>query len=246
MTLPLVMYGSYKCEDTALVRDRLRTLRVPFKELMKEDDAQVEGVLKKHNSGLAQTPTLVFGDEQIVLTEPTIEELEEVLTKAGYTFNAPQAQALRVQPYPPDMTSLPAHRYDVLAGQRPARPVKIIAFFAHSEGCRVCQGYAKQLTLRVRDFHELGTHLRIVLYTDLKSAEDWSHEHAPGIEIRADEDGAVKREFANFLPDNLDVRPGGTWLLVLDREEVPRIGVYGADAGGLVSPTEIIAQLKTF
>ncbi len=244
MTLPLIIYGSYTCEDTALVRDRLRTLRVPFKESMKEDDEQVEAILKKYNSGLAQTPTLVFGDAQIVLTEPTIEQLEEALTKAACTFNAPKLQALRAQRYPPDMTVLPAHRYDALVDQPLVRPAHIIAFFAHSEGCRVCQGYAKQLTLHAHEFRDLNTHLRIVLHTDLKSAEKWSQEYAPGIEIRADEDGAVKREFANFLPDNLDVRPGGTWLLILDREEVPKIGVYGSDAGGLVSATEIIAQLK--
>ena len=246
MKLPIVMFGSYTCEDTAFVRDRLRTLRIHVKESMKEDNEPVEAILKKYNAGLAQTPTLVFGNEQIVITEPTIEQLQEALTNAGYTFHVPQAHTLRVQRNPPDMTFLPAHRYAALAGQPLERPSKIVAFFAHSEGCRVCQGYAKQLTLRARDLRDMNTLLRIVLHTDLKSAEDWSKEFAPGVEVRADEDGAVKREFANFLPDSLDVRPGGTWLLILDRDEAPKIGVYGADAGGLISPTEIIEQLKTF
>ncbi|MBI5033248.1 MAG: redoxin domain-containing protein [Chloroflexi bacterium] len=246
MTLPLVMYGSYTCEDTAFVRDRLHKLRVHFKQAMKEDDERVGAVLKKYNSGLMQTPTLVFGNEQIVITEPTIEELEDALTKAGYSIKPPSADVLRLHSYAPDMTKLPAHRYDVLARHPLEHPTKYIVFFAHSEGCRVCQGYAKQLSLRARDFRKLGTHLRMVLHTDIKSTEDWARDYVPGVEVRADEDGSVKREFANFLPDDLGARPGGTWLLILDRNEVPRIGIYGGDAGSLVSATEIIAQLKTF
>ena len=245
MTLPLVMYGSYTCEDTAFTRDRLRTLRVPFKESMKEDAPQVGEILAKYNSGSPRTPTLVFGDSQaeIVIAEPTIEQLEETLTKAGYTFDAPKAQTLPTRHHAPDLTTLPAFRSDAISGETVGRPGKIVVLFAHSEGCRVCQGYTKQIVARVNEFRDRDAHLRIVLHTDLKSAENWAKEFAPGIEIRADDDGAMKREFADYLPDQLDVRPGGAWLLILDRDEMPRLGVYGPDAGGLISPTQIIQCL---
>jgi hypothetical protein len=142
------------------------------------------------------------------------------------------------------VSNLPAFRSDAIKGETIGRPAKFIVLFGHSEGCRVCQGYARQIVKREKEFRETGAHLRIVLNTDLRSVENWAKEFAPGIEMRSDEIGEIKREFANYLPDSLDARPGGTWLLILDRDEMPRIGVYAPDAGGLISPTEIVAQLN--
>lgn len=243
MALPITMYGSYTCQDTALARDRLRTLRVPFKQVMREDDVQVTEILAKHNAGVPVTPTLVFGDDEMVIAEPTIEQLEEMLIKAGHTFAAPQAKTLRAQHYAPDLTQLPAYRSNA-AGPRIARPQKIVVFFAHSEGCRVCQGYAKQLAAHLAEIAECGAPLQIVLQAHSNDLEKWSKEFAPNVEMLADVDGALKRTYADYLPDDLDARRGGTWLVILDREEVPRVGVYGSDAGGLITPTQITQGLK--
>jgi len=240
MPLPIVMYGSYTCEDTAVTRDRLRTLRVQFKESMKEDDEQVSAILGKYNNGMSKTPTLVFGADEIVIAEPTIEQLEEALTKAGYTFEARRAQALPAKKYAPDLTALPTFG----VGLRDTRFSKCVVIFAHTPACRVCQGYAKQIAAQWQKIRELDTDLRIVLQADLKSAEQWSKKFAPGVAVIADADAAAKREYADFLPDSLDVRLGGTWLVILDREEIPLIGQYSPDAGGLISATEIIQQLK--
>lgn len=245
MPLPIVMYGSYTCEDTAVTRDRLRTLRVPFKESMLEDDTHVSAILGKYNNGMPITPTLVFGEDEIVIAEPTIEQLEASLTKAGYTFEARRAQALPAKKHAPDLTALPTFSAGLGIAASDAQLSKWVVVFAHTPACRVCQGYAKQIAVQLSKIKELGADLRIVLQSDLKSAEQWAKEYAPDVAVIADADAAAKREYADFLPDSLDVRLGGTWLVILDRDEMPRIGQYSPDAGGLISATEIIQQLKT-
>ena len=244
MALPIVMYGSYTCEDTAVTRDRLRTLHVPFKESMEEDDEHVSAILVKYNNGMPITPTLVFGKDEIVIAEPTIEQLEESLTKAGYTFESLRAQALPAKKYAPDLTALPTFSAGLGIAAADTRLSKWVVLFAHTPACRVCQGYAKQIAAQLPKIKAQGADLRIVLQADLKSAEEWSKKFAPGVAVIADADAMAKREYADFLPDSLDVRLGGTWLVILDRDETPRIGQYAPDAGGLISPTEIILQLK--
>lgn len=240
MALPITLYGSYTCEDTAVTRDRLRTLRVAFKESMLEDDAQVSAILGKHNNGMPVTPTLVFGAEKIVIAEPTFEQLEDALTKAGYTFEARRAQSLSAKKSVPDLTALPTFN----AGLGNNRFSQSVVLFAHTSNCRVCQGYAKQIAAQLQKMREQDADLRIILQADLKSAEQWSKTFAPGVAVIADADATAKREYADFLPDSMDVRLGGTWFVILDNKENPRIGQYSPDAGGLISPTEIIQQLK--
>jgi hypothetical protein len=243
MALPIVMYGSYTCEDTAVTRDRLRTLRVPFKESMLEEDAQVSPILVKYSQGLSTTPTLVFGEDEIVIAEPSIEQLEEALTKAGYTFEARHAHALPAKKHAPDLTALPTFSAGLGIAASDAQLSQWVVVFAHTPACRVCQGYAKQIAAQLQNIRKLDADLRIVLQADLKSAEQWSKKFAPGVAVIADADAAAKREYADFLPDSLDVRLGGTWLVILDRDEIPRIGQYSPDAGGLISATQIIQQL---
>lgn len=239
MPLSIVMYGSYTCEDTAVTRDRLRTLRVPFQEALLEDDAQVSPLLVKYNQGLSRTPTLVFGADEIVIAEPTLEQLEQALTRAGYAFEPRRAQALPAQKIPPALSALP-----ICNAALKARYAKTVVWFAHVPACRVCQGYAKQLAARAPEIREQDADVQIVLQADLKSAEAWSKSFAPGVAVSADADAAAKRAYADFLPDRLDVRLGGTWVVLLDHDEMPRSGQYAPDAGGLISPTEIMQQLK--
>ena len=89
--LPITFYSSLTCEDSALARDRLRSLRIPFTEERREDDPIVDVILARWNRGTLVTPTVVFGDDEIVISEPTLEQLEETLREAGYKFEAPRA-----------------------------------------------------------------------------------------------------------------------------------------------------------
>ncbi len=40
--------------------------------------------VERVNGGFRSTPTLVFGDEAFIVVEPTLEELDAALRRAGY------------------------------------------------------------------------------------------------------------------------------------------------------------------
>jgi mycoredoxin len=86
MTLPLTLYGGDDCDDTERVTGRLRQWNVPFREVIIEHEPEAERFVRFINGGFRSTPTLVFGDGRykIVLTEPSDEELAEMLARAGY------------------------------------------------------------------------------------------------------------------------------------------------------------------
>ena len=240
MTLPIRMYGSHTCEDTAISRDRLNVLRVPFQEFFKEDDESIVALLGKYHQGMTRTPTLVFGDDEIVIAEPTFEQLEETLSRAGYEFNPPRLHAFDFKRYVPDFSKLTVIRSsDADSRELP----QMILFFAHVPACRVCQGYAKQIAAQRAEFEQAGARLQIVLNADAKQAKKWGEEFAPGVEFLLDSDGMFKRQSVDCFPDTWDVHPGGAWLLLVDREDVARAGVYSSDAGGLVAPTETLRFL---
>lgn len=240
MTLPIRMYSSYTCEDTALARDRLKVLRVAFQEFFKEDDESVVALLGKYHQGLTRTPTLVFGADEIVIAEPTLEHLDALLRRAGYAFDSPGWRQFEVKRNLPDYSTLTGVYSP--AAQRRELPETIL-FFAHAPACRVCQGYAKQIAAQRADFERAGARLQIVLHADNQSAKKWGEEFAPGVELLLDLDGMFKRQSVDCFPDTWDVRPGGAWLLLVEREDVVRAGVYSADAGGLVAPEESLRFL---
>jgi len=231
MTLPIMLYGSYTCEDTAVTRDRLNALRVPFKERAKEDDESIVALLEKYNQGMARTPTLVFGEEEIVIAEPTFEQLQETLRDAGYSFAEPGLHRFDFKRYLPDFSSLPVIRAD----QNKREAAQTILFFAHAPNCRVCQGYVRQLAPHRVEFETIGVAMQIVLPANGEQAKKWVKEFAPGIDLVVDADGAFKRASMDCFPDTWDIRLGGTWLVLVDRAEVARAGAYAPDAGGLVS-----------
>ncbi|CUS05681.1 Glutaredoxin [Candidatus Promineifilum breve] len=86
MPTPLTLYGANDCDDTDHVIDRLRAWNIPFREVILERDPDAERFVIFINGGYRSTPTLVFGDGRLktILTEPTDEELTEVLGRAGY------------------------------------------------------------------------------------------------------------------------------------------------------------------
>ncbi len=86
MPLPLTMYGATDCEDTEYTRQRLRKLGIPFREVNIDQDDEAARFVMFINHGYRSTPTLVFGEGKlkIIVTEPTDQELHQVLTQAGY------------------------------------------------------------------------------------------------------------------------------------------------------------------
>lgn len=81
MSLPLILFGAADCDDTQRVREHLLALNVPFREVNIDHDAEAERFVIFINGGYRSTPTLVFGEgkQKLILTEPTNEELDQVL-----------------------------------------------------------------------------------------------------------------------------------------------------------------------
>lgn len=82
--LPITMYTRPTCEDSELARERLRELGVPFTEINVDEDEAAARYVERVNNGFRSTPTIVFGDETFIVVEPTVEELDAALRRAGY------------------------------------------------------------------------------------------------------------------------------------------------------------------
>lgn len=87
--LPLTVYGGDTCDDTERVVGRLHALGIPYREVIIEDDPEAERFVVFINGGFRSTPTLVFGDGpyKTVLTEPSDEQLDDALARAGYRLD---------------------------------------------------------------------------------------------------------------------------------------------------------------
>jgi mycoredoxin len=82
----ITLYGEPTCEDTDAVRDHLHHLSVPYREVNIDADVPASDFVVFINGGFRSTPTIVFGEgkRKLVLTEPTMEQLDEALRWAGY------------------------------------------------------------------------------------------------------------------------------------------------------------------
>ncbi len=246
MSSTIRVYGSHTCEDTALVRDRLLALNVPFTEHDKEDSPRIQELLEEHGRGSLRTPTIVIGDDHDALVEPSLEELEESLTGAGHVLVPPKA----VQ-FEKPLANRPAPNFSLATskggrlelGQLRGRKRSVL-FFAHDHACRVCQGYAKQLAARQAQYAEYDARLLNVLQDDEERAAQWAEEFAHGSDVLADGEGSVKQLYAAYFADALRTRPDGAFVLILDLFTAPRAGSFAGDAGGLVSPKEIASWLQ--
>lgn len=88
MALPITIHGRSDCEDTALVRERLKALGLPFRETDVDAEGEAAAVAERHNAGRRTSPTIVFGQEALVISEPGIQTLDAALKRAGYGVNA--------------------------------------------------------------------------------------------------------------------------------------------------------------
>ncbi|HEY6041085.1 MAG TPA: redoxin domain-containing protein [Anaerolineae bacterium] len=239
---PITIYASHTCEDTAITLDRLNALGVNAVTRWKEDEADVVRILEKYNHGQGRTPTVVFGLDEMVLIEPTIDELEAALLHAGYEIKPPSAiefnsaLASRLVPW----FELPTTDGDKVSPANLRGRQRTVLFFAHDELCLVCQGYAKQLAAHRVAFAEFEARPLFVLQANGDCAKHWAEEFARGVTVLADAEGKVMHAFADYFA----VAHKGVMLLILDKFAAPRQGLFAPDAGGLLSQREIEAWLR--
>lgn len=240
--LPVVVYGSLICEDTALVTARLRALGVPFTVRYNQQDAEVNAILEKHNNGNHVTPTLIFGDDAIVMAEPTLEQLESSLAQAGYVLNVPKGVEIRGElknQRVPNFTLASSDGTDLTLYKLPRRKRAVLLFVPDPRD-RAAQGYVRQLT-RERELYDEYNALPIpILSADAETVREWANEFARGYAALSDEDGVVKAKYDRvFGLENANVL-----LVILDTFCVPRVISYGADAGALIAPGEVLSWLR--
>jgi mycoredoxin len=77
----VTVYGADWCEDTERTRARLDALRVPYRYVDIDQDAQAKQWVKDQNRGKQQTPTVDIAGR--ILIEPPDDTLEDALRKSG-------------------------------------------------------------------------------------------------------------------------------------------------------------------
>ena len=240
--LSVFVYGSVTCEDTAITTARLRALNIPFALHNREEDANVNAILEKYNNGNRVTPTVVLGNQEIVFAEPTLEHLQERLIDAGYMLTPPRAVQVRGelknQRVPnftlPSTTGETCTLYNVRGHKR------AVLFFVDDANDRASQGYTRQLTNRPDMFDDFNALPLPVLRADLETAKAWAHEFARGHAALADPHDNVKQKYSALL----GVPADDALLLILDSYYAPRAYSNARDAGGLITPDEILSWVR--
>ena len=82
--MPIRVYGRPDCEDTNMVCNRMMGMDIPFERINIDEDEEAARFVEEANSGFRSTPTLVFGDGGLMVTEPNEAELDEALRKSGH------------------------------------------------------------------------------------------------------------------------------------------------------------------
>jgi mycoredoxin len=88
MTFSIIVYGATDCDDTERTRHSLQHANIPFREINIDHDADAERFVIFVNGGYRSTPTVVLGagKTKILITEPSNEELQTLLERAGTWF----------------------------------------------------------------------------------------------------------------------------------------------------------------
>ena len=240
--LSLVVLGTSWCEDTALVRSRLRAIGVPFTEHDVETDAAAGARIREFNDGAQVTPTVVLGDGARVIAEPSLEQLGELLAGGGWQVRAPTATQYHAPvtelpiPQPPGTAEVfgePA--IDRLRGRR-----QVALFLAHGADCLACFGYARQLARQAEAMAAADGVAVVVVRAARAAAHEWRDSLDDSVVLIADRDEAWARAISARIGFGADEAA----VLVLDRWQAPRAGSVAAEAGGLIDPTDAVRWLE--
>ncbi len=240
--LPVVVLGTSWCEDTALVRSRLRALDVPFVEHDVEVDPAAGARIREMNGGAQVTPTVILGDAERVIAEPSLEQLGDLLTAGGWQVRPPTATQYRAPitqrpiPRPPRDLGEPA----VEALDRLRRRRQVALLLAHGVECLACFGYARQLGRQTVALAEANAVAVVVVRSTLEAAHEWRDDIDQSVALVADPSGAWSKGIAAHVgAPQEDVA-----LLVLDRWHAARAGSVADEAGGLIDPAEGVRWLE--
>lgn len=238
-TRTLEVLGAGTCEDTAIVRSRLDVLGAPYRYLDVDHDPAALARLTTLNGGHRVTPTLTADD--VVVAEPTLERVGELLAATGFTGEVPDAVQLHgditAWPVPyrhrPTDIGVPFH-LGSLRGRRQA-----CLFLAHDPGCLACFGYARQLA---RHHEGLGTADATLVIAPVAAPEaltEWRHGLTAEDVLVADVDGTWHATMAAHL----GLQPHGASVVLLDRFLAPRVVASATEAGGLPDPSKMVDWL---
>lgn len=240
----ITILGRPTCEDTAVVRDRLTRYRVPFREVDVDRDEGAGRHCEALNAGNRSTPTLLFGDADDAMTEPSLDALDARLLDEGWPIRPPEptqfAGSLVATPVPlltvvDDAGA--AFRLSQFRGRR-----QVAMFFAHAAACMTCAGYARQLAAVRAKLADGDARAIVVVLGDATDAARWRAEATDSLPIVADRGGRWQAAVTAHV--RFDVDAGGALLLALDRYLAPRLGSVAPDSGGLITPLKAAEWLE--
>ncbi len=240
--LPITVLGAVTCEDTAVVTGRLRALGVPFRDVDIDRDPEAARRVATLNGGHRVTPTVVAGDDERVIAEPSLEALGALLAEAGHHVQSPRATQLHG-----DVTSrsVPVRHLDITGGgqvslERFRGRRQTALFLAHDAACLPCFGYARQLSGQRTALDDADAMPLLVVADDVAAAAGWRHGIDEAVTIAADPDGAWKRSVAGVI----GAPASAAMLVLLDRFGAPRVTSVAEEAGGLIDPVGAVEWLR--
>ena len=242
---PITVLGRPTCEDTAIVRDRLRRLEIPFTELDVDRDEAAGRLSESLNSGNRVTPTLLFGGADGALSEPSLDPLDARLRDEGWPIRPPEPTLFSgdtiATPVPLPSVVDPAGTTFRLAPFRGRRQLAV--FFAHASDCLTCSGYARQLAGVTARLADRDARALVVVPGEAADAARWRAASTDRATIVADPGGRWHWSVAAHV--GFDVDRGGALLIALDRCLAARIGSVAPDAGGLITPLHAAEWLES-
>jgi mycoredoxin len=242
---PITVFGRTTCEDTAIVRDRLRALAVPFTDVDLDRDAGAARLVETLNDGNQVTPTVLFGGADSVLREPSLDMLDRRLVDDGWPISRPPHSEFKGRPTArplPAATLLDAAGDPYRLTDREGRDGGLAIFFAHAADCRACSGYARQLAAVGPKLAEADIQALVVVPGGPDVATNWRAESTDKIPIVADHGGRWKAAVSAHIA--AAEAPNGAIILAVDRDLAPRMGSTASDAGGLGTPLDLAEALS--
>jgi mycoredoxin len=241
-SLPITVLGAATCEDTAIVVDRLRAAGIPHRYVDVDRDPDALARIERLNGGRRVTPTVIAGVDEMILAEPSLEQLGTLVRAAGHGFERPAAVdlhgAITDRAIPLRPVGAAEGRPFSLASLRGRRQVAL--FLAHGSDCLTCFGYARQLARQGAAMDEADATSVIVVAGSDPGAEQWSDAVALSATLVDDPGAAWKTDIAAHL----GVPADAAMLVVLDRFLAPRATSTAPDAGGLIDPTDATDWLR--